>query len=322
MSELAFNLNGDPFDVPANAAGWRVRKMKTKGAPEVAYGRNGQPLVLPLEADVDDLRAEVGSPGRYRLDPVDETSKPIANAPAGYVMVHELAAAPAAAPASVVPLAPLPHPSENVVIEAMRMNAEIARAVVDRFPQVMEGAAILLRAADGAGLPARQPLMLEDASDDEDEDEEQLEPTAGFDLNALIAQIVPLVIAGLGSGKLKVPNLGAMFDWRKAAKPAASMASTPTPREPASVTEKPAAPKSTSTAAMAPLDPAAMAHVVAVQSALDPKEVAYIQQIAKELSPAELRGWFDELSKLSVPDAVARVRGLIARNDAKKGSAS
>jgi len=73
---------------------------------------------------------------------------------------------------------------------------------------------------------------------------------------------------------------------------------------------------------MAPLDPAAMAHVVAVQSALDPKEVAYIQQIAKELSPAELRGWFDELSKLSVPDAVARVRGLIARNDAKKGSAS
>ena len=105
MSELAFNLNGDPFDVPANAAGWRVRKMKTKGAPEVAYGRNGQPLVLPLEADVDDLRAEVGSPGRYRVDPVDETNKPIANAPAGYVMVHELAAAPAPTPASVVPLA-------------------------------------------------------------------------------------------------------------------------------------------------------------------------------------------------------------------------
>ena len=41
-------------------------------------------LVLPLEADVDDLRAEVGSPGRYRVDPVDETNKPIANTPAGY----------------------------------------------------------------------------------------------------------------------------------------------------------------------------------------------------------------------------------------------
>ena len=48
MSELAFNLNGDPFEVPSNATGWRVRKMKNKGAPEVAYGRNGLPLVLPL----------------------------------------------------------------------------------------------------------------------------------------------------------------------------------------------------------------------------------------------------------------------------------
>lgn len=28
MSDLAFNLNGEPFDVPANATGWRVRRMK------------------------------------------------------------------------------------------------------------------------------------------------------------------------------------------------------------------------------------------------------------------------------------------------------
>src|SRR5262245_19578109 len=93
MSELAFNLNGDAFEVPPNAAGWRVRKMKHKGAPEVAYGRNGQPLVLPLEADMDDLRAEVTAPGRYRVDPVDESNKPIEGAPAGYVFVHELAQA-------------------------------------------------------------------------------------------------------------------------------------------------------------------------------------------------------------------------------------
>ena len=95
MSDLAFNLNGDPFDVPPDAVGWRVRKMKLKGAPEVAYGRNGQPLVLPLEADVDDLRAEVNAPGRYRLDPIDDTNKPIENASAGYVFVHDLVSAPA-----------------------------------------------------------------------------------------------------------------------------------------------------------------------------------------------------------------------------------
>jgi hypothetical protein len=40
--------------------------------------------------------------------------------------------------------------------------------------------------------------------------------------------------------------------------------------------------------------------------------VAYVQDVARELNPAELRGWLDELSKLSVPDAIVRIRGLIA----------
>ena len=64
--------------------------------------------MLPLEADVDDLRPEVGSPGRYRLDPIDDTNKPIQNAPAGYVMVHELAVANAAPSNALAPVAPLP----------------------------------------------------------------------------------------------------------------------------------------------------------------------------------------------------------------------
>ena len=48
MSDLAFNINGEPFEVPATASGWRVRRMKLKGPPEVVYGRDGLPLVLPL----------------------------------------------------------------------------------------------------------------------------------------------------------------------------------------------------------------------------------------------------------------------------------
>ena len=35
MSELAFNINGEAFDLPATATGWRVRRMKQRGAPEV-----------------------------------------------------------------------------------------------------------------------------------------------------------------------------------------------------------------------------------------------------------------------------------------------
>jgi hypothetical protein len=32
MSELAFNANGEAFEIPANVTGWRVRRMKPRGA--------------------------------------------------------------------------------------------------------------------------------------------------------------------------------------------------------------------------------------------------------------------------------------------------
>src|SRR5690349_21619082 len=120
MSELAFNMNGEAFEVPAAAIGWRVRRMKLKGAPEVVYGRDGVPLVIPLDADIDDIRREVGGTvGRYRLDPVDEHHKPLQDASAGYVFVH----AEARTPEPVKELTPAT--AETVVIEAMRMNAEL-----------------------------------------------------------------------------------------------------------------------------------------------------------------------------------------------------
>jgi len=318
MSDLAFNLNGDPFEVPAHAAGWRVRRMKNKGAPEVVYGRNGQPLVLPIEADLDDVRAEVPAAGRYRLDPVDETNKPIANAPAGYVYVHELAPAPASTSSA------LGTASDNIIIEAMRMNAEIARSVVDRFPQMLEAAATLLRAADGAGLPARAPRVIDrDDDQNEDRDDDQYEeaaPPAGFDLNSLVAQVVPMLMAGMSGGKL--PNLSAMLDWRKAAPTAEAAKAT---REKATRGEHAATPlpaieqdkelaNAAVEAAFPPIDPATMAHFISIQSVLDPKEAELARAVAADLSPAELRSWFEELKKLNVAQAVQKIRTLIAGN--------
>ncbi|HTR55005.1 MAG TPA: hypothetical protein VMJ10_30175 [Kofleriaceae bacterium] len=308
MSELAFNVNGEPFEIPAGAVAWRVRKMKAKGAPEVAYGRNGQPLMLPIEADLDDLRAEVNAPGKYRLDPIDVANKPCEGAPAGYVYVHELA--PSIEQQSAVPgvpaLRPLPPASDSVVIEAMRMNAEIARLVVDKFPQVVEASAVLLRAADGAGLPAREPRADED-EDDEDDDDDASETSApsGFDvINSLVAQIVPVIVTSLAGKKL--PSVAEMLDWRKASPKAAKPTTEPAPAQKA-------APAATQTAAteIPPLDPATMAKVVAIQAALAPEEAARARQLAAELSPAELRAWFEELSALSVPDAIAKIRSLI-----------
>jgi hypothetical protein len=56
MSELAFNANGESFEVPAAVTGWRVRRMKPRGAPELVYGRDGRPLMIPIESSLEELR--------------------------------------------------------------------------------------------------------------------------------------------------------------------------------------------------------------------------------------------------------------------------
>jgi hypothetical protein len=313
MSELAFNINGEAFELPATATGWRVRRMKHKGAPEVVYGRDGLPLVLPIEAELDDLRTNVDTTGRYRLDPVDDNYKPIANSQSAYVYVNTSGAAAIAAVTG--PTAP--H-SDSVVIEAMRMNAEIARSVIDRFPQMVEAAATLLRAADGAGIPARTPRI--DGDDDGDDDGTDDARPPGFDLNALVAQVVPMLVMGLSKGNGKVPGLGEMLDWRKATPAAKQHPKAPKAGKPAEDVEDAAVPEN-ATDVLPPIDPQTMAHFVAVQSVLTPEESAIAREVAKELSATELRAWFDELGALSVPDAVAKVRKLIS-GFGKTGGAS
>ena len=43
------------------------------------------------------------------------------------------------------------------------------------------------------------------------------------------------------------------------------------------------------------------------------EESALAREVAARLSPQELRGWFAELKQLAVPDAVARIRSLVAK---------
>jgi hypothetical protein len=293
MSELAFNINGEPFEVPSSATGWRVRRMKSKGAPEVVYGRNGVPLILPLEADLDDVRSETGLPGRYRLDPVDEGNRPIPSASAGYVYVHDQSQALASSKTTSLPPA-----SDSVVIEAMRMNAEMARSIIDRFPQMLEAAAVLLRAADGAGLPSRSSAQIDSSDDDDDDDEVTAQAPAGFDLNAIVAQVLPMLLTSLGSGKIKLPSAASVIDWRKAAPKEIDTKATSV--EVAEVTE-----------ALPPIDAKTMTHFISIQSVLDPDEAALAREVAGNLPPAELRAWFDELSGLTVAEAVKKIRVLL-----------
>jgi hypothetical protein len=87
MSELAFDLGGDPIILPAHAQYWRVRRFRspgTRGAPEVVTTREGAPCILPIDVGFLEFREIVENvPGRYRLDPIDEKRKIIgSNTPA------------------------------------------------------------------------------------------------------------------------------------------------------------------------------------------------------------------------------------------------
>jgi hypothetical protein len=350
MSELAFNVNGEMFEVPPLATAWRVRRVKPKGAPEVVYGRDGLPLILGLDAGLEDLRKEAVSPGRYRLDAVDDRQRPVAEAPAAYVYVHEQE--PAAAPALVATsraddrgMVP-----DSMLLEAMRMNTALAQSVIERFPAMMESAAVLLRAADGAGLPARLPLAVApDGDGEDDEGDGSNAPAAGFDLQGLVAQVVPPLVMALTSGRLKVPPLSSLVDWRKAAENgqqaravavaephatsrSASGATTASrsmlapgtaPGAPSvAVPGAAVAPSEDAPEAMPPLDPATMGHFLAVQQALSLEEGALAQGLAAELSPAELRAWLAELAPLSVSDAVDKIREVLHGAQAQNGAVS
>ena len=252
MSDLAFTLSGEPFEVPNTAGGWRVRRLKPKGAPDVVYGLEGIPLVLPIDADMADLRREARTEGRYRLDLVDDHNRVIPNTSAAYVCIH--ASEPPAEPSPTA--RPVPPSTDHAVIEAMRLNSELARSIVDKFPLMLESAAALVRAADGAGMPAREPRALpeprerqededEEAEDEEDEDEGEVEMEdpaskakasswAGL-LETLIPFVAPALMNALTSGKLQLPGgLGALFDCRRAS-PKASAAGARTANPPAAV---------------------------------------------------------------------------------------
>lgn len=306
MSDLAYNINGEGFELPETATGWRVRRMKPRGAPEVVYGKDGLPLIIPIESDLEELRRSVDTAGRFRLDAVDDRGRNIEDVQPAYVVVpHRHVEVPAAvvleAPSQRGPISG----ADAVIGEAMRLNTELAKSVIDRFPEMMQAAALLIRAADGAGLPARQPRIEidDDAGDDDDDTSIAVKP--GFDLNALVAQVVPMLVMGLGNGKLKMPKVDEVLDWRKA-KPAKQ----PKLNESAA----PAEAKADTSDALPPLDPQTMQHFMAIQSALKPDEAAMAREVASTLAPVELRAWFDELSKLSVPQAVQKIRVLVSGN--------
>lgn len=207
MSELAYNLNGDRFTPPASAKYWRPKRMQPKGPPATVY-KDGIPARAPIDADIELLRNAVdGVPGRYRLDPVDDEGR-LVEGPAAYVQIDEPDSE------ATQPAPPVRDARDEVLVqllrvqnEAMRTQAEMFARVVDANVEMAKAASELIRAADGAGLPARQPVPLPepvyvDTSTDDD-DRDVLPPaTDWIGLINTVGQILPMLCDAAGIGGL------------------------------------------------------------------------------------------------------------------------
>jgi len=149
MSELAFNIDGQPFDLPATATGWRVRRMRARGAPTIVHTEEGVPLVVPITAKHDELRQLVVMPGRYRLDAIDDRGRLVGGVPPAYVLVQQ--------PRETSPMA--------FITDAMKLNIELTKAVIERFTQMVHAAAELVWSAartrlTGRGDDTQSPLSV------------------------------------------------------------------------------------------------------------------------------------------------------------------
>lgn len=84
MLPLARDQHGNPFEVPSEAAYWRVRRH-TGGRPSSVLGPDGEPLFIPIGSDRLDL-SEHGCTGSLRLEAVDGDYHPV-EASVAYVEV-------------------------------------------------------------------------------------------------------------------------------------------------------------------------------------------------------------------------------------------
>ena len=307
MSELAFDMNGDPIVLPAHAQYWRVRRFRSpgsRGAPEVVTTREGGPLILPIDVGFIEFKEIVENvPGRYRLDPIDEKRKIISNAPAVYLTIAEH---PPRNGTGLPELGALSDGPDSVLrelaranVEMARVNADVSRNIADRFAGIMQAAAEVIRAADGAGIVSRLPPPSPEPDGEELPDDQELEGDEEPTLAGLAAQILPMI------------HMWLQVKHAKTAAAAAGSAGTTgaTVAEPA-----PSAPIRNAVPT-----PAQLAHLMAVQNLLTPQEAAVAQATAAKLSAEDRAELLAELETMTVEQAAAFVRSMLP---AMKESAS
>lgn len=343
MSDLAFNMSGEPFELPPTMAAWRVRKLKPKGAPEVVYGRDGLPLFLPLDADVEDLRREARGEGRYRLDPVDDHNRPVPAAQSSYVCVHP--AERAAEPTVVPPPAPPPMDATAALIgallESQKQHTELARMYVSQFPVLANAMAGVVRTAGDVGLTARVPLVVpalaeakptEDRDQDDETSDDETDGDELLDAEALETAAAPEAYSWARVGQTFAEHIGPYVGPMIASAPSLAKLLGGYGRTPATEATRPGTdpgdPSPARGGASTPIGPTAgfdaalLVRLRQVMAQLTPDEEQFARSLIDEISPADMAGWIERLRALSIPEAVAYVRTLFREARAAAGNAA
>ena len=200
---LAWGQHGDPIEVPPEAAGWRIRRHKLGdrgGPPELLYG-NGRPLVLDLDASVDELIERVGGrPGRYRLDAVDEGGKPV-KAPPAYAVIDR-----------PLPTTAQSEPAPDAVGRLLASVEQLVRTQTEAMASITSQLAGCLQAAGGLLQPADKRRTIEVITP---APPPQAPAEGGFDWESFLSSMAPAIQGAL-----------AMFMQKMMAAPANAPAAT------------------------------------------------------------------------------------------------
>lgn len=342
---LSYDKRGVAFGVPAEAARWRVRRFSrpgsrgtcevvttrngAQGANEaVVYGEDSTPLTIDIEADAAEFRAAVGEvPGLYRLDAIDADGDDCEKVSAAYLYIEGRATNDNTS-ASGAP--PAGSSLEYALVESVRANSDAIKTMSQSTSVLLEAAAGLVRAADGAGMPRREPAADpadyyavdgdDDVDDIDDEEGEEAQPDPWSALLAQISQMAQVFLQGraapgqrrgdVGARRRPAPSVDASSARERG--PAAPMGGGNAHERDASIADA-----VNDNEAPAPSSPRpasdASAHFVEIQARLTPDERTFIGQAINRMSVTDLMTWRDHLLELSVDDAVAMIKAQISQ---------
>lgn len=387
--ELAINEEGEPFPVPPQVWGWKVRRAsERRGRPALIHD-GGKPLIVRVHASHADLLAAAG-PGKYRLEAVDENRRKVDGVPQAWTgpLSDDEDDEPSGDDESDRLLggsADRRVRYEDVICQLLAQNARMVETTLGQMGTVMAGVAELLHAAHQTGITSRLPppapapvpvpsvYSADDSDDGDDEDdadvieaapESMLPEALRLVIEKAVDKLVPLIFEKVTSGGgLGGLPLAAFLDWRKAvpnataapsppaaqstyavpppqtapaaaappaapSAPASAYASqvviTPAPPPaPAGVAPSPASPLGAAPAGTAPTpapslpvsqeDAAALlnAHILQIWQGLSAPERTRVSQLIAGLGDEQRTAWLAELARLTVPEAIARVRAVM-----------